>query len=164
MAALNELNNGNKYVVFIDPVTSPYADTPPAKDSPLWKMLMCLTSNALSVTVNGVDVTSKCSGNWADSIPTTASWSISADGQAVSLEPGDLATKQSNDEIFDIATNMQSVWAAFMDTTPGSTYYRVGVIFFSSLTETAGTNTAFTFSTTLTGRGELYKAPLVTTP
>ena len=158
--ALQELNNGKNYLVYIDPVTAITNATPPAKDAATWKMLMCLSSNALSMTVAGIDVTSKCTDGWVDSIPGDGSWSITADGQAVSLEAGDLATKQSNDEIFAIMQNKQSVWAAIFDT--DTDYYRVGVIFFSQLTETQGNNAAFTFSATLTGRGKIYNTPLVT--
>lgn len=160
MGALQELNNGKNYLVYIDPVTAITNATPPAKDATTWKMLMCLSSNALSMTVNGIDTTSKCTNGWADSIPGDGSWNITADGQAVSLETGDLTTKQSNDEIFAIMKNKQSVWAAIFD--PAKDYYRVGVVFFSQLTETQNNNAAFTFSITMTGRGEIYNTPLET--
>ena len=158
--AVQDLNNGKNYLVYIDPVTAITNATPPAKDAATWKMLMCLSSNALSMTVAGIDVTSKCTDGWADSLPGDGSWSITADGQAVTIATEDLDAKQSNDEIFSIMQNKQSVWAAIFD--PAKDYYRVGVIFFSQLTETQGNNAAFTFSTTLTGRGKIYNAPLVT--
>jgi len=158
--ALQELNNGKNYLVYVDPVTAITAETPPAADAATWKVLMCLSSNAFAMSVNGIDTTSKCTNGWADSIPGDGSWSITAEGQAVALETGDLTTKQSAEELFALAANKTSFWAAIFD--PEFNTYRVGVVFISSYNETFNNNAAYTFSITLTGRGEVYNAPTET--
>jgi len=155
--ALQELNNGKNYLVYIDPVTAITAETPPVAGAVTWKMLMCLSSNAFNMTVNGIDTTSKCTDGWADSIPGDGSWSITAEGQTVAIETDDLATLQSAEELFALAQNKTSFWAAIFDVAKNT--YRVGVVFISSFSETFNNNAAYTFSITLTGRGKVYNAP-----
>lgn len=153
--AVEKFKNGKDYPVFIllnedYPITN---ELPPEPSNPAWKQMVCLSTNALSVTINGIDTTTKCTDGWADSIPGDGSWEVTADGNAVNPDGDD---KVSADEIFDLATEKVSFWAAIFD--PLNETYRVGVAYFSSFSESFNNNEAYTFSATLTGRGKVYRS------
>lgn len=152
--AVQNIKNGKDYIVYIDKVTA-ITGAPPLPTSTDFIPLMCLSSNALNVTINGIDTTSKCTNGWADSIPGDGSWEITADGQAISVAVLDEDIKASADQLFDLATNKTSFWAAIFD--PAKSTFRVGVAFISSFAENFNNNESYTFSITLTGRGELYR-------
>ena len=153
--AVRNIKNGKDYPVFIlenayYPVTGA---TPPEATDPNWKLMVCLSTNALKVTINGIDTTTKCTDGWADSIPGDGSWEITADGAAV--DPASLE-EVSADEIFDLATGKTAFWAAIFD--PTMSTYRVGVAFFSSFSENFNNNEKYGFSVTLTGKGKIHRS------
>lgn len=150
--AVKDIKNGTDYLVYINELFPITSETPPSVDETGWEMLMCLNTNALNVTVDSIDTTTKCTGGWMDSIPGDASWEITADGAAVDTQTGE--SEISNNRILDITTKKKSVWASIFD--PERETYRMGVIFISSYGETFDRNTMYSFSITLTGRGELY--------
>lgn len=144
--------NGKDYLLFIN--TEADVNGPaPSVDSPEWRVIACLSSNALSVSVDSIDVSTKCSDGWAASLPNNKSWTMSADGVAVSdIEEQD---EVSNDELLSLIGT--KVWAAIFDPSAGlSGSYRMGVVWISALDETASNNEAYTFSVTLNGSGQLY--------
>lgn len=149
--AVEDIKNGTDYLVFVNTAVPITNDTPPENDDTGWKMLMCLNTNALNVTVNSIDTTTKCTGGWADAIPGDASWEITADGAAVDVDGN---AEASNNEILALTANKVSFWVAIFD--PERDMYRKGVAFVSSYGESFNRNEQFSFSITLTGRGELY--------
>lgn len=160
--AVQDLQNGKEYLVYINTTTAITATTPPAADSAAWKMLMCINNNALAFTRNGIDATSKCTDGWADQLPGDGSWSVTAEGQSIPVATADLTTQQSGEQIMALAIAGTSFWAAIFD--PEVTSYRVGVVYISALNETYNNNAIFSFNATLTGRGALYTGPKVTAP
>lgn len=155
MSTTRDFQNGKDYPVYIlknidYPVTSAF---PPDATNPNFKLMVCLNTNALSIQVNGIDVSSKCSDGWADSIPGDGSWSITAEGAIVPVpETGEL----SGNDFFDLITNKESFWAAIYN--PVTDTYRVGVAFFTQYNENIGNNSLYGFNVTLTGRGKIYRS------
>lgn len=152
--AVKNYTLGQDYPIYIDTTTPITAAAPAALTSPNWRMVMCLASNALNVTIGGVDVTNKCTNGWADSLSTDGSWEVSADGQVVALEEGDEATQINSEEILEKTVDKVAVWAAIFD--PDKKSVRAGVVRFSAFGETQNTNEAYSFSTTMTGKGKLF--------
>lgn len=149
--AVQDIKNGKDYLVFIDTSTSITAEAPPTPNSANWRMLMCLNTNALNVTIDSIDTTTKCTGGWADSIPGDGSWEITADGAVVDTDDNEEANAN---ELLSLVNNKTSFWAAIFD--PTRETYRMGVVFISSYGETYDNNAMYGFSLTLTGRGGLY--------
>lgn len=149
--AVQDIKNGTDYVVFIDTVTPITSETPPLPGSANWRMIMCLNTNAINVTVDSIDTTTKCTGGWADAIPGDASWEITADGAAVDT---DGPSEASFNELLSLTANKESFWAAIFDGERET--WRMGVVYISSYGESFDRNTMFGFTSTLTGRGQLY--------
>lgn len=152
--AVRDFKNGKDYLVFImkNSAYPTNSATPPLATNAGFKLMACLNTNALSVTVDSIDTTTKCSDDWADSIPGNGSWEVSADGVAVSP---DTLTEVSADAIFDFTTLKEVVWVAIFN--PTKSTYRVGVAYFSSFGESFNNNESYSFSATLTGKGKLYR-------
>lgn len=151
--AVRDIKNGKEYLVYIDETTPITAEAPAALTSANWKAMVCLASNALNVTVNGIDATSKCTDGWADSIPGDGSWEITSEGQAVALADNQ-TIEVSAEQLIEIAADKQPVWAAIFN--PAKNTVRAGVVFISSLSENFSNNAIYGFTLTLTGRGKLY--------
>jgi predicted secreted protein len=153
--SIRDFQNGKNYPVFIlrntaYPINSV---SPPLPSNAGWNLMICLKTNSITMAINGIDASTKCSQGWADSIPGDGSWSIKADGAVVPIPN---AGEYSVNDFFDIATNKEAVWVAIFN--PDYSTYRVGVAYFSQLDETFDNNVIYTFTTTLTGKGKIHRS------
>lgn len=150
--------NGNDYIVFIDTTTPTTAEAGVTAE---YDPIMCMSTNGISGTTESIETADKCSGGFASPLPGTASWSITGSGNAIdeTLEPSSV----SLDRLFNLWKNKTPFWAKMANKTAGTgaPIIREGVVFISDYSETADTNTPYTFDFTFTGMGELNGTPSV---
>ena len=123
-----------------------------------YKLLACLTSNGVEVSIAQQDTSNKCDGGNQTSIPGLLSWTMSGDGQAVSLESGEAATKTNYQAIMALALAKTVFFLRFTD--PANTVVREGKVYITSYSETAPNADAYTFTVTFQGVGELFITPV----
>lgn len=149
---------GTTYALEVDDTTAVATNTRGTEAN--YKLLACLTSNGVEVSVAQQDTSNKCDGGWQTSVPGIASFTFSGDGQAVSLESGEAATKINYQKLLELATTKEIFFVRMTD--PSNTVVREGKVFISSYSETAPNAEAYTFTATFTGVGELFITPVVT--
>lgn len=154
--AISKLN-GNEYIVLIDSTTAVTEAAPLA-----YRPVMCMSSNGFSGTTDSIETSDKCSGGFADPLPGTSSWEITGTGNAIdeTLE----ASADSYQALFELWQSKQVFWVKMANTTDGTgaAVIREGIGFISSYSETADTDTPYTFDFTITGKGEVNGVPVVT--
>lgn len=148
---------GTTYALEVDDTTAVATNTRGTDAN--YKLLACLTSNGVEVSVAQQDTSNKCDGGWQTSVPGIGSWTMSGDGQAVSLETGEAATKINYQKILELAVTKEIFFIRMTDAT--NTVVREGKVFISSYNETAPNAEAYTFTATFTGIGELFITPVV---
>lgn len=122
-----------------------------------YKLLACLTTNGVEFNNAEQNTSNKCDGGYATSVSGIGSWSFSADGQAVSLETGEAATKTNFNAILALAKNKTIFFARMTNT--AKDVYREGKVRISTYSETAPNSDAYTFTATFVGIGELFILP-----
>lgn len=120
------------------------------------------TNCSIDLNVDSIDITSKDSGSWADSLPNRKSWTISTD----------CLYSEDYDALMKLAINRTQFtvkWCSCENTETGNTvtheadhtvgngtynYYQ-GTVFIDSINAQAGTDEAGTYSCSMTGKGKL---------
>jgi len=115
-------------------------------------LVACLTSNGFEGTTSAIATTSKCSGSFAESLDGEKGWTMSAEGQAISLLGGDL--RINHNKLFKLWRSGAAFWAFMMDTATPVITMRYGVARIDSFNDGAPDNEAQTFSISLTGIGQ----------
>lgn len=146
--------NGRTVLLYID-TTTPLTtdlDEVTVEDA---RLVACLTSNGFDGTTSAIATTSKCSGSFAESLDGEKGWTMSAEGQAISLTGvGD--TRVNHNELFKLWREGTNFWAFMFDTagTAGAPItMRYGIARIDSFNDGAPDNEAQTFSISLTGVG-----------
>lgn len=144
--------NGRTVLLFIDtdtPITTALEDVT-TEDA---KLVACLTSNGFDGTTSAISTTSKCSGSFAESLDGEKGWTMSAEGQAISLDgPGD--ERINHNALFKLWRSGTTFWAFMMDTNAQVVTMRYGLARIDSFSDSAPDNEAQTFSISLTGVGQ----------
>lgn len=143
--------NGNDYIVLIDTETSTTAETG-ADYSPV----MCMSSNGFNGTTESIEVSDKCNDGFADSLPGNSSWEITGTGNAIdeSLEPS-AESYQVLAELWKAKTIFWMKIANKPGDVTNAPIIREGIGYISSYSETADTDTPYTFDFTFTGKGNI---------
>lgn len=103
----------------------------------------CLTSNDFNLSVETFDTTTRVDGLWANSLPDVGSYQISIQGIL------DL-TKRSGQTVELLTRNRSAFeWATGSE----GVYYRNGIGYFASYSDSAPVNSKITFSATIIGKG-----------
>lgn len=120
------------------------------------------TNCTLNLNVDSIDITSKDSGSWADSLPNRKSWTISTD----------CLYSEDYDALMQLAigrTVFEVQWCSCVNTETGNTVTHAanhtvgnghyawfkGNVFIDSINASAGTDEAGNYSVTMTGKGKL---------
>lgn len=140
--------SGNDYIILID-TTTPITEPAGLAYDPV----MCMSSNGISITIEGIDVSDKCNDGWAGSLPGNGSWEITGTGNAIdeTLEP----SAASYQTLFELAVAKTRFWMK-MANKPANTntpIIREGIGWLSAYSETADTDTPYAFDFTFTGVG-----------
>lgn len=149
----NTFLNGRNVVLFIDTVT-PITTALTAVTVDNAVMVACLKSNGFDGTTSAIATTTKCSGSFAESLDGEKGWTLSAEGNAISLAVGDL--RQNHNKLFKLWRAGTSFWAFLMDqeTSESSVTIRYGVARIDSFADSQPDNDAQTFTIKLTGIGK----------
>lgn len=136
--------NGTKYLLFVKRTTS----------GATWKVLACLISNGVDMQTDEITTSSKCSGNYKESIPGEQGWSFSGSGNAIDsdLKPDEASYKELKD-----------IWkkgevCEWKLAKVGATDVDYGEGWINSLSKATNHNEAVTFDVNITGSGELFDA------
>jgi TP901-1 family phage major tail protein len=120
------------------------------------------TNCTLDLNVDAIDITSKDSGSWADSLPNRKSFSISTDC-LYSEDYDAMMLMAINRTVFKVrwcsainteANNMVSHTASHQVGEGHYAFYE-GNVFIDSISASAGNDEAGNFSCTMTGKGQL---------
>lgn len=144
---------GNAVLLYID-TTTPTTTAGTAVSPADFVLVACLTDNGFDYTTNAITTDSKCSGVFATSIGGTKGWSMSANGNSITLSTAEQATLQSHNELFKLWKTGDEFWALQYDVAKKTARY--GVVRIDNGGDAFPTNAAATFTLTLTGIGEPY--------
>lgn len=120
------------------------------------------TNCTLNLNVDSIDITSKDSGSWADSLPNRKSWTISTD--CLYSEDYDALMKLAiGRTVFEVrwcsCTNTETAntvtHTASHSVGSGNYAWFKGNVFIDSINASAGTDEAGNYSVTMTGKGKL---------
>ena len=120
------------------------------------------TNCSIDLSVDAIDITSKDSGSWSDSLPNRKSWTISTDC-LYSEDYDAMMLLAINRTVFTVRwcscenTESNNTVTHVADHTVGSGTYNFyeGSVFIDSISSTAGTDEAANFTCSLTGKGKL---------
>lgn len=124
--------------------------------TPDWKLIGCSTSDGFNVNTDNVEIATKCNGGWKENLPDTSSWEFSNAGYAES-EPADGETSIVTAESLAHSKEVKPFKIANTD----ETYYRKGLGYISSYSETADIGDYLQFELTVTGTGDYETTPPV---
>lgn len=119
------------------------------RDGASYEPIACLTSNSLSLTRNIIETQTKCDPGVVIKTPGSLSYSISADGVAITTEAG-LVSANALITKMNLATQAVDTWR--IDDGNGGYYYGTGVFTEITFDASAGDENA-TFSTSIEGSG-----------
>lgn len=141
---------GTDYLLYVDSVTDPTTATRGVDAN--YKLLACLTSNGFEISNAEQSTSNKCDEGWATSQSGLGSWTISGDGQAVSLVTGEAATKTNYQAILQLALDKKVFFLKWAD--PDDLIVREGKVRITSYSETAPNAEAYTFTVSFAGIGK----------
>lgn len=118
--------------------------------TPSWKLAVCTSSKSLSISVGATEINNDCTGDFVQNLPSTASWTMSFEGDVNTL-PG--ASEISAEGIFDIVVARTTKKFKFQSL--DNSYIRYGQGFISQFDETATAPEYQTYSVTITGSGPI---------
>ena len=147
---------GTDYLVYVDSVTALTAARGTALN---YKLLACITSNGFEISNAGVETSNKCDEGYATSLAGLGSWTMSGDGQAVSLETAEATTKINYQKLLELALNKQTFFLLWADVARG--VVREGKVRISTYGETAGNAEPYTFTVSFVGIGKPFIIPAV---
>lgn len=154
-----ETQRGTGYFLEIDTVT-PITDARP--DGTNYRLVACTVTDGFDLAIASETTSNKCSDGNQESQPGELSWTLSTDGQVVTLDPTEATTRENNQTLKNLAKNKTTFWVRrtnALDTPEG---YVEGRAWISSYNDSAENNAVFTFSTTLQGTGEVFTEPATT--
>lgn len=140
---------GTNYYLEIDTVT---ALTAARGTDANYKLIACLITNGIEVSLAEQSTSNKCDEGWATSLSGQGSWSFTADGQAVDITEAEEATRVNFQTLLDLAVDKTTFWMRMTDAT--NTVVREGKVRISAYSETAPNQDAYTFTATFTGVGK----------
>ena len=114
-----------------------------------YEPIACLTSNSLSLTRNIIETQTKCNPGVVVKTPGSLSYSISAEGVAITTESGKISANALINAM-NLAVQPTDIWR--MDDGNGGYYYGFGVLTEVTFDASAGDENA-TFSTSIEGSG-----------
>lgn len=129
-----------------------YVDTS-ATATPVWKLAVCTSSKSLSISVGATEINNDCTGDFVRNLPSTASWSMSFEGD-VNTAPG--AAEVSAADLFEFTVSRAE--KKFKFESLDESYVRYGDGFISQFDETATAPEYQTFSVSITGSGPISDA------
>ena len=118
--------------------------------TPSWKLAVCTSSKSLSISVGATEINNDCTGDFVQNLPSTASWTMSFEGD-VNTAPG--GSEISAEGIFDIVVARTTKKFKFQSL--DNSYIRYGQGFISQFDETATAPEYQTYSVTITGSGPI---------
>jgi len=118
-------------------------------DGAAYEPIACLTSNSLSLTRNVIETQTKCDPGVIIKAPGSMSYSISAEGVAITTEAGKVSANALITKM-NLAVQASDIWR--MDNGNGGYYYGTGVFTETTFDASAGDENA-TFSTSIEGSG-----------
>ena len=121
-----------------------------ATSTPNWKLAVCTSSKSLSISVGATEINNDCTGDFVQNLPSTASWTMSFEGD-VNTAPG--GSEISAEGIFDIVIARTTKKFKFQSL--DNSYIRYGQGFISQFDETATAPEYQTYSVTITGSGPI---------
>lgn len=121
-----------------------------ATSTPNWKLAVCTSSKSLSISVGATEINNDCTGDFVQNLPSTASWTMSFEGD-VNTAPG--GSEISAEGIFDIVVARTTKKFKFQSL--DNSYIRYGQGFISQFDETATAPEYQTYSVTITGSGPI---------
>lgn len=148
---------GNGVLMYVDtttPITTAGTSISAADIATNGVLLACLVNNGFDGTTSAIGTASKCSGRFATSIAGEQGWSMSADGNSISVETGEAATLKSHNALLKLWRAGTPFWVYMYDT--GQKTLRYGVVRIDSHGEAFPTNAQSTFTISLTGIGEVF--------
>lgn len=114
-----------------------------------YEPIACLTSNSLSLTRNVIETQTKCDPGVVIKTPGSMSYSISAEGVAITTESGKISADKLITAV-NLAVQPTDTWK--MDDGNGGYYFGTGILTEVTFDASAGDENA-TFSTTIEGSG-----------
>lgn len=141
---------GTDYVLEIDTVTDTSLNDYGTDAN--YRLIACLVSNGIDITLADQTTSNKCSGGWATSLSGEGSWTFSGEGQAVSLNDTEEETMANYQEVATLAVDKTVFFARMTNT--AKNIYREGKVRISSYSESAPNNEPYTFTVTFTGTGK----------
>ncbi|NGM63506.1 hypothetical protein G5B30_16475 [Sphingobacterium sp. SGG-5] len=145
--------NGNDYIIFID-TTTPITESTGAAYRPV----ACMTSSGLSGSTNVIEVSDKCNDGFADAIPGNKTNTITGSGNAIdeTLEP----SMDSFEELLSLYQDGTEFWMKIANKTGNTAtpVIREAVGFLTDYSETADTDTPYTFDFTFRAKGRFNTA------
>lgn len=114
-----------------------------------YEPIACLTSNSLSLTRNIIETQTKCEPGVVIKTSGSMSYSISAEGVAITTESGKISANALINAM-NLAVQPTDIWR--MDDGNGGYYYGFGVLTEVTFDASAGDENA-TFSTSIEGSG-----------
>lgn len=114
-----------------------------------YEPIACLTSNSLSITRNIKETQTKCDPGVVIKDPGSMSYSISAEGIAITTEAGKVSVNSLITKM-NLAVQLSDTWR--MNDGNGGYYYGTGVFSETTFDSPAGDENA-TFSSTIEGSG-----------
>lgn len=145
--------NGNDYILLID-TTTPITATSGA----VYRPVACITTAGISGTTNVIEVSDKCNEGFADAIPGNKTNTITGSGNAIdeTLEP----SQASFEELLALYQDGTEFWMKLANKS-GNTetpVIREAVGFITDYSETADTDTPYTFDLTFRAKGRFNTA------
>lgn len=150
------MNNllGTDYVLYIDTETALTAERGTEAN---YRVVACLNTNGVTVSIADQDVSNKCDGGFKNSVPGILSWNFSGDGIAASITEAEEATFANYQELLALAKGRTQFFAKISNAT--ETIIREGKVYISEYSETQPNAAAYTFTANFIGLGELFIVP-----
>lgn len=122
--------------------------------SPTWTKLACLTEKSFNGDTNSVTITTDCNENYESQLPGKKNWNISFSGYANSDPGAGEGSYETSYDLWDGRTVTD-----FRIRNSDNSYYREGLGWMSSISETTSAGDYLQFSGTITGSGAVVKTP-----
>lgn len=139
----------NDYIVFIDDVTAQSAGA-----GSVYRPVACITTAGISGSRNTIEINDRCDDESVDAIPGKSTNTITGSGNAIdeSAEP----SMDSAQTLLELYQSGKEFWMKIANKS-GSTapvVIREGFGFFTDYSETADTDTPYTFDFTFRSKGK----------
>lgn len=121
------------------------------EEAPNWLLIGCSTSDGYSSSRDSVSVNTKCSGDFAENLPGTFSWSFSNTSY---VDKNADATFATLDDIFELSKEDDNRQWKLESIDPDYEFLRLGYGFISDFSNTADQGDYLQYDITVTGSGE----------